>query len=73
MKVRVVGASLAQRDDGTVVMALTLVTTNVAYPDVQLTFALTFPVSMTAVQIQSQVNAAVTLLWRAHGMPEWVV
>lgn len=73
MKVKVIGANLSQRDDGTVVVALTMATTNTAYPGTQLTFALTFSVSLTAAQIKTAINAAVTLLWQAHGMPEWTV
>ena len=73
MKVQVVGASLSQREDGTIVVALTLTTTNTAYPNTQLTFALTFPVTLAAAEIKSEINVAVTLLWQAHGMPEWTV
>ena len=73
MNVAIKGASLSQRDDGTVVLALTATTTNSEYPGVDLMFALEFAVTMTAAEIQSAINDAVTLLWLAHGMPEWTV
>jgi len=73
IQVKVRGVDLAQREDGTSVLTLALTTTNDAYPDETLRMSLAYPVSLTAAQIQSQINEAVTLLWQAHGMPQWTV
>ena len=73
MKVRVKGANLSQRDDGAVTLSLTLETVNEDYPGETVVFAVDYPTSMTAQEIQAAINEAVTLLWTAHGMPQWTV
>lgn len=73
IQVAIRGADLAQREDGTSVLALALTTTNDAYPGKELRFSLTYPVTMTAAGIKSAINGAVALLWQGHGLPQWEV
>ena len=54
-------------------LALDLTTVNSDYPDAELRFSKVYSTTLTAAQIQSEINAAVALLWQAHGMPQWTV
>ena len=73
MQVQARKADLGQREDGTVVLALALTTTNDDYAGEELRVSLAYPTSMTAAEIQAAISTAVTLLWTAHGMPQWTV
>lgn len=67
------GSQIAQGEDGTVAISLVLRTTNTAYPGEELTFNVRYPVSMTAIQIKSDIDAAVTLLWQTKAQPQWTI
>ena len=71
IQVQIRGASIAQREDGEVVLAITLDTTNDAFPGDETILAVSYPVTMTAVDIRSAINDAVTLLWIARETPQW--
>ena len=68
IQVAIVDAKIADNK-----LALTVDTTNDAYPDDMQRLEAALPTTMSAAEIKANIDAAVTLLWQALSNPSWTV